>query len=82
MDRLNAQIAAVLQQRARLALAISRKKAELGLAPADPAREREMLAAVLSDAPPGFARRDLARIFRTVFAASRALVVRDRGRAS
>jgi chorismate mutase len=78
MDRINAQLAQLLQRRARLALAIGRKKAHLALRAADPAREREMLANALKSAPPGFDRRELARIFRAVFAASRKLVVRDR----
>lgn len=82
MDRLNARLAAVLQQRARLALTIGRAKAKLGLAAPDPAREREMLRVLLRSVAPGFARRDLARILRTVFATSRSLVIRDRGRAS
>ena len=78
MDRLNAKLAELLQRRARLALAIGRKKIEFDLAAPDPAREREMLANVLKTAPPGFERRELARIFRSIFAASRSLVVRDR----
>lgn len=78
MDRLNAELASLLQARARLALEIGRAKAELGLAAADPARERAMLAAVLRSAPRGFPRRELERIWRAIFAASRALVVADR----
>ena len=78
MDRLNAQLAALLQRRARLALAIGRSKAARRLRAADPQREREMLAALLRDPAPGFERAELARILRAVFAASRRLVVRDR----
>ena len=77
MDRLNARLAALLQERARLALRIARAKARHGMRAADPARERAMLAGVLSAAPRGFPRRDLERLVRTVFRASRALVVRD-----
>lgn len=80
MDRLNAQLAVLLQQRASLALTIARAKAELGLAAADPRREREMLARVLREAPAGFPRRELASIYRAIFAASRKLVVSDRAR--
>jgi chorismate mutase len=80
MDRLNARLAALLQARARLALKVARAKARHGLAAADPARERAMLSKVLEDAPAGFPRRDLAALVRAVFAASRALVVRDRKR--
>jgi chorismate mutase len=80
MDRLNARLAALLQARARLALKVARTKARHGLPAPDPARERAMLAAVLRAAPPGLPRRDLAGVFRAVFAASRRLVVRDRRR--
>jgi len=78
MDRLNASIAAALQRRARLAREIGRRKAGLGLPGPDPAREREMLRRTLDGAPPGFSRAELARLLRTVFAASRRLVQRDR----
>jgi chorismate mutase len=78
MDRLNAELAALLQRRARLVREIGRRKRALGLGAADPAREREMLARVLARAPRGFERAELARIFRAVFAASRRLVVRAR----
>jgi chorismate mutase len=80
MDRLNARLVAALQARARLALRIARTKERAGLPAPDPARERAMLAAVLRAAPAGFARRDLARLVRAVFAASRRLVVGDRAR--
>jgi chorismate mutase len=79
MDRLNARLVVLLQQRARLALAIGRAKRRRGLAAADPARERAMLRAALAGAATGFSRRELQRLLRAVFAASRALVVRDRG---
>ena len=80
MDRLNARLAAAIQARARLALTIARRKALVGLPAADPARERAMLRAVLAAAPEGLPRRDLERIFRAIFGASRRLVVRARGR--
>jgi chorismate mutase len=82
MDRLNLRLAALVQQRARLALAIGREKARLGLRAPDPAREREMLRAVLRGAPEGFPPAELERIFRAVFRASRDLVTHDRKRAS
>ncbi|MCC6409923.1 MAG: chorismate mutase [Planctomycetes bacterium] len=75
MDRLNARLAADVQARARLALEIARAKAAHGLAAADPKREQAMLRRVLDEAPAGFERCDLARIFKTIFVASRALVV-------
>jgi chorismate mutase len=76
MDRLNARLAASIQARARLALTISRRKARLGLACVDLARERAMVRDVLAAAPEGLPRRDLERIFRAIFGASRRLVVR------
>lgn len=78
MDRLNARLVAALQGRARLALRIARAKERAGLPAPDPVRERAMLATVLRTAPAGFPRRDLARLVRAVFAASRRLVVTDR----
>ncbi len=78
MDRVNAQVVAVLQARARLALRIAREKERHGHPAPDPAREREMLRAMLAGAPEGFPRADLAPILRAILAASRRLVVRDR----
>ncbi|MBI5433275.1 MAG: chorismate mutase [Planctomycetes bacterium] len=75
MDRLNARLAADVQARARLALEIARAKAAHGLAAADPKREQTMLRRVLDEAPAGFERCDLARIFKTIFVVSRELVV-------
>jgi len=78
MDRLNARLVMLLQERARLALAIGRAKRLHGLAAADPARERAMLRAASAGAAAGFSKRELQRLLRAIFAASRALVVRDR----
>ncbi|MCK6446689.1 MAG: chorismate mutase [Planctomycetes bacterium] len=78
MDRLNARLAADVQARARLALEIAREKAKHGLPAADPVRERDMLRRVLDEAPPGLPRCDLARVFKTLFVASRELVLADR----
>ncbi len=80
MDRLNAKLASDLQARARLALQIARAKSRHGFEPADPKREQEMMRRVLDAAPKGFERCDLARIFKTIFVASRELVVRDRAK--
>ncbi len=73
IDALNRELADRLQRRARLVREIGALKARLGLAAVDARREREMLDAILEGAPDGYARRDLARIFREVFAASRKL---------
>lgn len=80
MDRVNAKLVAVLQERARLARSIGRAKARHRLAAADPSREREMLAGLLASAPRGLREAELARVLRAVFAASRRLVVEDRER--
>ena len=71
IDALNAELAELLQARARLVKEIGRRKARLGLPAVDARREREMLARILEGAPEGFSKRDLARILREVFAASR-----------
>ncbi len=78
MDRLNARLVALLQERGRLARRIGRRKARLGLPAADPGRERAMLATMLAAAPPGYPRADLGRVLRAVLRASRRLVVADR----
>jgi chorismate mutase len=78
MDRLNARLVALLQERARLARRIGTLKARHGLAASDPARERAMLARMLADAPAGFTRRELERVLRAVLTASRRLVVAAR----
>jgi chorismate mutase len=74
MDRVNARLLHVLAARARVAAEIGDLKRRLKLPAADPRREREMLEALLRGAPSGFSRTALARILRTVFRESRALV--------
>lgn len=76
MDRLNRRLRDLLQERARLALAIGRHKHARGERLADPARERAMLAAILRDPPPGFPQATLRALWRAVFRASRALLQR------
>jgi chorismate mutase len=75
MDRLNARLCDLLQQRARLAIAISRWKAARGLPVADPARERAMLAAMLATPGPGFAPAALRRLLQAILRESRAAAV-------
>jgi|KBSSwiStaDraftv2_1062776.scaffolds.fasta_scaffold710927_2 chorismate mutase len=79
MDAVNARLAAVLHDRARLCRRIAAHKRAHGLPLADPARERQMLEALLAGAlqpgtAGGFAPRELEGILRAVFAASRRLV--------
>jgi chorismate mutase len=74
MDRANTRLLAALAARARIASEIGVLKRRLGLAAADPRREREMLAQLLDSAPEGFSRAALARILKSVFRESRALV--------
>lgn len=78
IDALNAQLARGIQKRAQLALRIGAWKQLHNLPAADPRREREMLERVLAAAGPGLEREQLARIFRTLFRESRALVVKAR----
>ncbi|MFM8981106.1 MAG: chorismate mutase [Planctomycetia bacterium] len=82
VDRLNTRLVALLQQRARLARRLAVAKARHGLAASDPARERAMLRTMLEAAPPGFARRELAGVLRSLLAASRRLVVAEQARAA
>lgn len=78
MDVCNRRLTAVLQERARLALAIGAWKQAHGQPLADPAREAAMLAAL--PAPPGgLDRPALQRVFALVFAESRALLQRELG---
>ena len=78
MDVCNRRLAAVLQERARLTLAIGACKRARGQGLADPAREAAMLAA-LPAAAAGFERAALERVFALVFAESRALLQRELG---
>jgi chorismate mutase len=80
MDALNLRLLELVERRTRLARSIGRAKAAAGLAASDPARERAMLDALLEAASGELPRRDLERIFRSVFRASRAAVLRDRRR--
>lgn len=77
MDRLNARLRDLLQERARLAVEIARWKRDQGLPVADRAREQEMLDRLLARPPRGFDRATLQRLLRTIFAASRRLAVRE-----
>src|SRR5262245_53210596 len=79
MDAVNVRLAAVLHDRARLCRRIAAHKRAHGLPLADPAREQQMLDALLAQAlqpgaTGGFPPRDLEGILRAVFAASRRLV--------
>lgn len=81
MDRLNAELARRIQERARLTLRIGAWKARHGLPAADARREREMLERVLAGAGPGLEPAQLQRLFRALFRESRALVQRAGRRA-
>ncbi len=75
MDVVNTRLADVLHERARLCRAIGEWKRARGVTALDPAREQQMLAAMLKVAPAdGFAASDLRAIMESVFAASRKLV--------
>ena len=76
VDRINARLVSVLQQRARLVARIARLKRRANLPIVDVARERAMLRAALVGAGGGFSRPVLERILRAVFTASRALATR------
>jgi chorismate mutase len=75
MDALNTRLRDVLQERARLAGRIADHKHAAGLPMVDAPREDAMLARLLKDSGEGFDRATLEVLLRSVFAASRALVV-------
>lgn len=74
IDAINAALLASLQERALVLDAIAEHKRKLGLPGVDAAREAEMLATVLAHPGTGFDRGALERIFRAIFAESRARV--------
>ena len=73
MDALNLRLRDLLQDRARLVARIGAWKRQRGLPLADPAREQQMLAALLREPGTGFSPAALERVLRAVFAESRAL---------
>lgn len=78
MDAINQRLVAALHERARLCRAIGAWKQARGIAPVDPQREEQMLAALLGAVPAdGLPRDELATILAAVFAASRRLVQGD-----
>jgi chorismate mutase len=75
MDRVNRRLVDTLHERARLCRTIGAFKRTAGLTAVDPAREAEMLAAMLENAPAGgFSAQQLAAILARVFEASRQIV--------
>lgn len=76
MDRLNARLCDLLQQRARLVIAIARWKHQQGMTVPDVTRESEMLQRMLAGAGEGFDRAALERLLRGVLHASRELAIR------
>jgi methylated-DNA-protein-cysteine methyltransferase-like protein len=80
MDRLNARLCDLLQERARLAVTIARWKQERGMSVPDTAREAEMLQRMLDGAGEGFDRAALERLLRGILHASRELALRATSR--
>lgn len=76
MDRLNRRLRDLIQERARLALAIARVKRAHGLPVVDRAREAATRRAMLRGAGHGFDRKTLARLVNAVLDASRQLMAR------
>jgi chorismate mutase/prephenate dehydratase len=83
IDALDRRIVALLNERAELARAVGREKAASGRrAIRDIEREREILlrVTIANDGP--LPQADLLAVYRRLFAATRALEVRDRNRAA
>jgi chorismate mutase len=78
MDRVNARLVSVLQERARLVETIAAHKARSGARVADVRRERAMLKAALAPAPRGFPPAVLRKLLTAVFRESRRHGVRAR----
>lgn len=73
VDELDHLLVDLLNRRARLALAVSREKARLGLAVRVPAREQEVLAHVQRANAGPLDQRAVTRLFRSIIAESRRL---------
>ena len=73
VDELDRLLVDLLNRRARLALAVSREKARLGLDVRIPAREQDVLARVQQANPGPLDQRAVTRLFRSIIAESRRL---------
>jgi 3-deoxy-7-phosphoheptulonate synthase / chorismate mutase len=80
VDGLNLKILGLIQERARVVLAIADLKSELGLVAFDPRREEQMLRAIVRHPDGPFAPAELREIFAALFRASLALQQRCRPR--
>jgi 3-deoxy-7-phosphoheptulonate synthase / chorismate mutase len=80
VDGLNQKILELVQERARVVLAIADLKSELDLVPFDPRREEQMLRALVRHPGGPFAPAEVREIFATLFRASLALQQRCRPR--
>jgi 3-deoxy-7-phosphoheptulonate synthase / chorismate mutase len=70
IDALNLELLARLSERAEVAQAIGRRQTELGLPHYDPAREHQMLEALIAANPGPFPATVVERLFKQVFQAS------------
>lgn len=71
IDRVDAELVRLLNQRANIALALAELKNGLGWNICDPERERQVLSRVASSNPGPFDHHGLKRIFRRIISESR-----------
>lgn len=71
IDRINRELLALIEERARVATTIAVEKMHDGIAVKDSKRERDMIAAILKLSKGRVDDEDLERIFKAVIAASR-----------
>lgn len=71
IDRLDAELVRILNQRAALALDLAQLKQELGWGIRDTERERQVLLRVTGSNPGPFDQRGIKRIFRRIICESR-----------
>jgi 3-deoxy-7-phosphoheptulonate synthase / chorismate mutase len=73
LDQINVQLLTLIEARGRLVREVMAIKRSLGAPAYDPKREQEMMEALLDHANDVYPKAALERIFRAIFAASRAL---------
>ena len=79
IDALDRRIVELLNERARLGMAMGEAKAEAGKAVTDPEREREVLLRVATTNDGPLLQADLIAVYRRIIAATRHLERRARG---
>ncbi len=79
IDRLDAELVRLLNQRASIALDLAQLKQDLGWEICDPARERQVLSQIVNSNAGPFDRQSLRRIFRRIICESRRMEQKRHG---